>query len=501
MLASVRPKCPTLNQLLLEGGDGRIAPGENGLNKYGCSVSPHNPQENLFSFGSATASTISQNALDAANSVYQKIVSAHLDGTHYQLYENELEAVRQELKQLCELDREPGVEIIFSASGTDLHLIAAQLFAGLSTSPILVIMAEAEETGSSVPAALSGNHFSDRSALGTPVGVGVKIDCASQIELAKIRLRDTNGNSRHIQDIDDDVDMLVKQAISENRRVFLILTDVTKTGMIGPSIATAIRLSQQYPEQLDVMVDACQFRISNASLHAYLQHHFLIAVTGSKFLTGPSFSGALFVPSKQAHRLQKRTIPHALLDYSSRADWPRDWTAADELRRVVNFGLLLRWVAALAELRAFRALSDADISQFIERFRSTIVDYFRTHPCLSLLPPFNLDRSALSTFRQWDSFPTIFSFTLNSPIGDQALCRETSMAVYRQLQKDKSMHVGQPVLCGTRDYIPVSALRLCLSARLIVAALTENGRNADKIIENALKVLDFASQLSAGFAK
>jgi hypothetical protein len=34
-----------------------------------------------------------------------------------------------------------------------------------------------------------------------------------------------------------------------------------------------------------------------------------------------------------------------------------------------------------------------------------------------------------------------------------------------------------------------------------VAALTENGRNADKIIENALKVLDFASQLSAGFAK
>jgi hypothetical protein len=39
-------------------------------------------------------------------------------------------------------------------------------------------------------------------------------------------------------------------------------------------------------------------------LRAYLQHGLPVAVTGSKFLTGPAFSGALFVPPSAAQRLK-----------------------------------------------------------------------------------------------------------------------------------------------------------------------------------------------------
>jgi hypothetical protein len=58
------------------------------------------------------------------------------------------------------------------------------------------------------------------------------------------------------------------------------------------------------------------------------------------------------------------------------------------------------------------------------------------------------------------------------------------------------------VTCGVCQHIPVSALRLCLSARLITAALSDvtdirrGGNKADEIIAKAMAVLDAARQLS-----
>jgi hypothetical protein len=54
------------------------------------------------------------------------------------------------------------------------------------------------------------------------------------------------------------------------------------------------------------------------------------------------------------------------------------------------------------------------------------------------------------------------------------------------------MHLGQPVYCGERDGEPVNALRLCLSARLIVAACADG--HADAIIADALAVLEAVRQ-------
>jgi hypothetical protein len=54
--------------------------------------------------------------------------------------------------------------------------------------------------------------------------------------------------------------------------------------------------------------------------------------------------------------------------------------------------------------------------------------------------------------------------------------------------------LGQPVACGQRDGAPISALRLCASARLAVEAITRNRRTA--IIERALHALDKAALLA-----
>ena len=69
-----------------------------------------------------------------------------------------------------------GLELIFGASGTDLHLIAAQLVGGTAVKPTLVIMMGAAETGSAVPHALDGRHFNTESALGHEVSTGTHVD-------------------------------------------------------------------------------------------------------------------------------------------------------------------------------------------------------------------------------------------------------------------------------------------------------------------------------------
>jgi hypothetical protein len=50
---------------------------------------------------------------------------------------------------------------------------------------------------------------------------------------------------------------------------------------------------------------------------------------------------------------------------------------------------------------------------------------------------------------------------------------------------------------GSRDGVPVSALRLCVSSRLIVDAVSPKGRGAEAVIGEALAVLDKAALLAS----
>jgi len=499
---------PSLAQLLVDGGDSRITLDTHGVNKYGCTVEPQSTQDSLLAFGSATASTISQRGFAAANRVYQQIVQAYRDETQsslYSLYEHEMQCLRQELKQLCQTS--DAVDVAFAASGTDLHLIVSQLFSGASSSPSMIVMVEAGETGSSVPAALQGLHFSDCAALGASVHPGQQVGQFGVSELVNVALREADGNPRAAEDIDREIETLITTACGQNKRVLLVLADVTKTGMIGPSVQCALALRNTFPDQLEVLVDACQFRLTNATLNAYLDQQFLVAVTGSKFISGPSFSGALFFPPEAAIRYRQQTAPAGLFAYSSRADWPASWAGMDGLQRKANVGLLVRWVAAMAELRAFRSLPDDAINQFVQAFRRAVLTYFDAHSCLTLLPVPVLDRQVLATMPGWDQWSTIFPFVLHHASGEP-LSRDQTMSVYRRLQNEKRMQVGQPVTCGVCQQIPVSALRLCLSARLITAALSDvsgttdmtdirgGGNKADEIIAKAMTVLDAARQLS-----
>lgn len=503
-----RAALPSTQQLLTEGGDARLQlDPRHGVNRYGCR--PY-PDPNLFAFGSSTASIISEGAFTAAAQLRRRLLIAADVEPPAVSYGRELQRVRRELVQLCGVADLPGLELTFGASGTDMHLIAAQLVAATSPRPALAVMVDEAETGRCVPKALAGRHFSTRTALGAEVSEDLVIADGQPVEVASVALRDAQGGARLAAAVDAEVESLVEAAARDGRRVLLTLVDVSKSGTIAPSPGCVSVLRERFPHTVEVLVDASQFRIAPATLRAYLQSGFMVALTGSKFVMGPSFSGAMFFPAPVAQRLRRYPLPRALLGYSARADWPPGWTAAALLEPAANYGLLLRWEAALHELRALRAVSETAIEEFLRDFGRALHARLARDPVFEPLPAPRLDRAPLVHGARWDQATTIFPFLLQRRDGDRRrpLSAAETGQVYRGMQDELSgdalpggrlvagagqrWQLGQPVHCGTREGTAISALRLCVGARQIVAAARDG---TPSVIAQALAALDKAAAL------
>ena len=507
---------PATEQLLAEGGDARIALDPvTGLNKYGC---PPHPDLQLLALGSSTASVISESGFAAADQLRNRLLPLLETETAATIYAREMQRARSDLLQLCELADLPDIAVTFASSGTDLHLITAQYVSVSDSKPMLAVMMGAAETGSNVATALSGRHFSSRAASGCATTEGTPIAGSAVIEVAKIPIRLSDGRPRPTSEVDAEVTALTEAAAAKGQRVLLILIDQSKTGMIAPGPACAADLKRRLPDNVDVLIDACQFRISPSTLRTYLQQDFMVALTGSKFVGGPTFSAALLIPPSTAQRLKAHPLPPALSAYSSRADWPSDWAAAEGLGHAANFGLLLRWEAALQELRTFRAVPQAAITHFLTTFANAIRQRLVSDPCFEPLPVPPLNRSPLIEPDNWDHLPTIFPFLLFHTINNTEklpLSHEETGQVYHWLQCDLAQQpgfdiaglngqtaslrcqLGQPVACGIRNGIAVSALRICVSARMIVDATSQNGQGITAVIAQALAALDKTAFLAA----
>jgi hypothetical protein len=470
---------PDVAELLVAGGDARLAlDPRTRLNRYGC---PPAPVPARMDFASSTASPISPRGLASATALHARISEALAREAPATIYARELAYVRDALVALNGLADLPGLDIAFAASGSDLHLVVAELVGGDRAAPLLCIGVEAAETGRGVPLALAGRHFSDRTASGAAVVSGDLIG-PSGAEFVAVAARLPDGTLRDGAEIEAELDAIVLAASRARRRVLLTVADVSKTGLIAPSLEAVLALRRRFPRTLEVLVDACQLRLSSTSLRAYLAAGLMVAVTGSKFLTGPSFSGALLAPAPVTERLKARLLRPGFGDYSARAEWPSAWVAGAALPQRANFGLLLRWTAALAELEAFRALPDAQIDAFLSAFADAVEARLAVDPRLEPLPMRALDRRAIGADQGWDVVPTIFPFRLRDDAGP--LVCAAAQDVYRAL-RSVGVRLGQPIACG--------ALRLCASARTVTEALGEGGLGAEAAIDRALSALDYVS--------
>ena len=494
---AVQLPLPGLQVLLGEGGDTRLAldPMTN-RSRYGC---PTTPDPGPADFGSATASIISPGGFAAAKALRQRLAEADGREPRAATYARELERLRGELKTLCGLQDVGGLEVVFAASGTDLHLIVADMVSGSAAAPTVCINIEPRETGSGVPAALSGRHFSGWTALGAPVNEGEAFG-GGGTELIALAARAHDGSLRPAGEIEAELNAVAKTAVEAGRKVLLTVVDASKTGLISPGLEAVVSLRERLGERIEVLVDACQFRLSPATLRAYLGHGFMVAITGSKFLTGPTFSGALMVPASVAERLRARLPRAGLRPYSARAEWPAGWVAGAALTEAANYGLLLRWEAALSELRAFRALPESAVETTVRSFAGAVAARLDADSRFERLETRPLDRSAIGVGAGWDTSPTVFSFLLrhDASRGGGYLSLAAHQDVYRGLMAQR-VRLGQPVLCGERDGRPVSALRLCNSARLIAECAASGDVSA--VVGRAMTALDAAADAAEAMSR
>jgi len=498
----------TAGALMETGGDIRLAlDPRSALNGYGSS---HRPRPWAVTFASSTASSSSERGYAAADAARLRATAALLTAGARPAVAALLAEIRAALANTYGLA--PGGAVVLAASGTDTELLAlAVTHLARPALPILNVLIAPEETGSGVPMAARGLHFAVDTALGHDVARAAPIaGFRPDTELANVPLRDAAGAVRPAAVVAAEVEAVVTAGVASGRRVILHVLDLSKTGLLAPDFATIRRLRAAHGHKFDIVVDACQARLSPASLQRYLALDATVLITGSKFFTGPPFAGAALIPPAVAARLRESALPAGLDAYFGRDEFPADCPAAAALPPVGNYGLALRWHAALAEMAAFFRIPPAERAAILTGFSAVVGDEIAKNPALTPLPAPPIRRA--ETDEAWERCQTIFGFALAAPGQDRDLTPEEARAVYRWLNADLSgalpglppagravaariCHIGQPVKLSRPGGGAAGILRVSAGARLI------SGEPSHRDFPSAARIAREFADLRVVFAK
>lgn len=477
--------------LLMQGGDNRlIVDPATGLNKYGCSPKP---RPWAVTFASCTASSISDMAYLTAEKMREEVLlSAFRNGIGTASLD-QAERTRREIMHTFGLNKIPGAEIIFSSSGTDVELIALYLTLSGHEEHVTNILVAPNEVGSGTVSAAGGLHFDSLTPLGSRVQPGspvAGID-SKRVELIKIPIRHSTGEPVKTDALDRKIFENVECACRKGGRVLLHLLDSSKTGVGAPSVEMTRKIKTIFGQKVNVLVDAAQMRLSRQALQDYVNDGFLVIVTGSKFFTGPPLSGALVIPPAIARAVDSFDLfPDGLADYATQSDFPNRWHAlTGNLANTINVGLLLRWQAALWEIKAFYSVSPARQFETVRQFLTSLIDAIQKNPNLEFLLAPALKQLHGKYEEHWDQIQTIFSFLVKRRDGSSGeylnLTFAESQHAYRWLNMDIAhylpteareqekrvagirCHIGQPVRILQQKKSWYAAQRIAIGARLI----------------------------------
>ncbi len=505
--------------LMAQGGDQRLAVDpRTGLNHYGCS---HRPRPWAITFASSTASSLSERGFGGAEACRRRIAAAAFAGCAPTAMAFEAAAVRSGIATHYGLSANgstsgiaSGSEVVLAASGTDCELLALAL--AERRGPVSSILTAPEETGTGVPLAAAGRHFASDTSGRQQVRKGAVIDgFRGDARVLALAVRHADGTLRTASQIETDCAELVAAERQVGRRILLHLLDLSKTGLLAPSLACLERLQTAYGDGIDIVVDACQARLDQRRVRDYLARGWMVMITGSKFFTGPPFCGAVLLPRPIADRLSSGVaLPIGLSAYGCRTDWP-DWMlAASHLPAGINLGMVLRWQAALAEMQAFAAVPAEQLHGRLDFFLNGVREAIGLNPDLVLIEVPAADRALLPSTdeanpespgeQSWDQLQTILSFLVLEPgrarVGGIPLTMPRARQLYRWLNADVRhvlsetaseddrrlagllCHIGQPApvshpaLTGQ----PAGALRISAGARLLSGEPSHEGLDIDR---------------------
>ncbi len=397
--------------------------------------------------------------------------------------------LRDQLKDLLGL-ADSGCEIVFSPSGTDSQLHATFVARALLGTPLVSVIAAADETGSGTVFAASGRHFNAATAQGVAVAKGEKIaGMAEGIECVTVAARDERGALRPHEEIDAAIADAVARSLAAKQRVLLFAMDSSKLGLRAPSIDYLRGLAAASDDGVQIVIDACQARLGRTRLRWYLEQGFMVLLTGSKFFTGAPFSGALLLPPALAARCARLDrVPPGLRDYTNREEWP---DALAGLRGAfpqrANLGAWLRWVSAIEEMRDYFAVPLSFRELALRQFAEIVPQFIAAESRVEALP---LDDPAGEGDDEEMAVRTIFPFIVKR--NGRALSQAQAATLYHALNDDVSpllpaklppmqrllaarrCHIGQPVALPDGQGGMKGALRVSAGARVVSESWCED---------------------------
>jgi hypothetical protein len=358
-----------------------------GLNRYG--TAPR-PRPEAVHFSSSTASSISDYGFRLCDALRRRLLRRGLaEGVPAGvLWADLAEHARREIGATLGLAPDQA-DVVLAASGTDTELLAVLLaLAAEGGRPLTNVLIAPEETGRGVALAGEGRFFDDATAAGLAVRKGESAWPGRRVETRAVAVRDGAGRVRPTEAIGAEVRRQVADALAAGHRVLVHVLLGSKTGISAPPLEIVEGLRRLDRERVDVVVDACQLRVTPSLLGALVRRGWMVQVSGSKFLTGPAFSGALIVPVAMRDRRNAAAELLAAAPAVGRPeDWPRGWRAASAVGgNTPSFGVLFRWAAALGEAHLLRAVPRTLYRGAFERFRAALHDRLEASDLLVPLP-------------------------------------------------------------------------------------------------------------------
>lgn len=484
MIAAIDPLralSAPLEDLLVSGGDARLnldpVIRQNG---YGCRPFP---RPEAFTYASSTASTISTRAYAAAATARQNLLRDGAAASFDLAFEAEIASLRASVLRSLGLEGS-GCDIVFSPSGTDSQLHALFLARAVLGTPLVSVIAAADETGSGAMCATTGRHFSAVTASGANVTKGEAIaGLAAGVEPLSIPLRDRLGVMRPVEEIDGEITHAIARSIAAKKRVLLYAMDASKFGQRAPSLDCLRWIGAAGGGDVQVVIDAAQTRLGRKRLTWYLEQNFIVLITGSKFFTGAPFSGALLLPPRLVAQCRAiGDVPPGFLEYSTRSDWPLVLSGLrGALPPRANLGQWLRWVSAAEEMRAYFAVPTSFREFALAQFADAVSRLIAAEPCLQPLPldPRRADdaddeeMSARTVFpffvrRNGSILPTAQATHLYRAMNDDiAPLLPALLPPMHRLLASRACHIGQPVAVADGRGGTIGALRISASARLV----------------------------------
>ena len=360
-----RPARETV-RLLASGGDERIVLDPvTGLNKYFSGPYPRLAQ----AFASSTANDMSPEA-------FARAVELAPDT---RTYGERLDGLRERIRGAYRLGAECG--IVFAPSGTDLEYVALAAAPDDFEAGIHNVLLGADEVGSGCRLSAHGMYFARTTGCGVAVTPGERVAGLERVSLVDIPVRCARGLAHDSEAMTARIGAEIGAARAMGRRALVHVVHGSKTGLILPELPEIDRLLAEHGDQVSLVVDACQARITSEALRAYLDRGAIVFLTGSKFMGGPPFSGFALVPPRATERAGP--LPAGLANVFRRAEWPEGWPGREQLAEEDNRGLWLRLEAAIFELERFQALPPGSIERIVGAFQQALAE--------QLVEPFGLN--------------------------------------------------------------------------------------------------------------